>query len=150
MPVHRERNKTLTELTPETREAIEAGHLAHLVTLNPDGSPQLTVVWVGLEGDEIVAAHLAEHKKVKNIRRDSRVVLSVETGGFDDRGFANYLVVYGSARVTEGGAVGLMKRLWPKYIGEGVPFPAMENPPAGLITRISIDRVAGVGPWAQS
>lgn len=137
----------MTELTQEAHDAIEAGHLAHLVTLNPDGSPQLTVVWVGIESDEIVAAHLAEHKKVKNIRRDSRVVLSMETGGFDHRGFANYLVVYGTARVTEGGAVDLMQRLWPRYIGADVPFPAMENPPAGLITRISIDRVSGVGPW---
>jgi hypothetical protein len=43
------------------------------VTLNPDGSPQLTVVWVGLDGDEIVAAHLAEHRKIRNIRNDDRV-----------------------------------------------------------------------------
>lgn len=137
----------MTELTQEIRDAIEGGHLAHLVTLNPDGSPQLTVVWVGLEGDEIVAAHLAEHKKVKNIRRDSRVVLSMETGGFDHRGFANYLVVYGTARVTEGGAVDLLGRLWGTY-APGTDFPAMEDPPGGgMITRISIDRVSGVGPW---
>jgi hypothetical protein len=35
--------------------ALSAGNLAHLVTLNPDGSPQVTIVWVGLDGDEIVS-----------------------------------------------------------------------------------------------
>ena len=139
----------MTQLTPEIREAIEAGNLAHLVTLNPDGSPQTTMVWVGLEGDEIVAAHLAEHKKVKNIRRDGRVALSMETGGFDHRGFANYLVVYGTARVTEGGGVDLLQRLW-KIYSPGQDFPEMPEGLEGMITRISIDRVSGVGPWVTA
>ncbi len=138
----------MTALSPDVREAIEAGNLAHLVTLNPDGSPQVTVVWVGLEGDEIVAGHLAEHKKVRNIRRDSRVSLSMETGGFDRRGFANYLVVSGTARVTEGGAADLLRRLNDIY-APGREFPAMPDAP-GLITRISVDRVSGVGPWATA
>jgi predicted pyridoxine 5'-phosphate oxidase superfamily flavin-nucleotide-binding protein len=45
------------------REVIEKGPLAHLTTLNRDGSPQITVVWVGLEGEEFVLAHLALHQK---------------------------------------------------------------------------------------
>ena len=57
--------------------------LAHLVTLSPGGSPQVTIVWVGLDADEIVAAHLPEHRKVRNIRNDGgpRVALSIETDG---------------------------------------------------------------------
>ena len=55
--------------------------LAHLVTLSPGGSPQVTIVWVGLDADEIVAAHLPEHRKVRNIRNDPRVALSIETDG---------------------------------------------------------------------
>lgn len=54
-------------LTDPVRAALTAGNLAHLVTLNSDGSPQLSVVWVGLQDDEIVCAHLPEHQKVKNI-----------------------------------------------------------------------------------
>ena len=53
---------------------IESGRPAHLVTLNRDGSPQVSCVWVGLDGDEIVSAHLnAEQQKLRNIRRDPRV-----------------------------------------------------------------------------
>ena len=63
----------MASLPESARAVLQSPALAHLVTLNPDGSPQVTVVWVGLDGDEIVAAHLPEHRKVRNIRNDSRV-----------------------------------------------------------------------------
>ena len=40
-------------LNDTVRQALTTGHLAHLVTLNKDGSPQVSIVWVGLDGDEI-------------------------------------------------------------------------------------------------
>jgi len=61
----------MASLPDSARAVLQSPALAHLVTLNPDGSPQVTVVWVGLDGDEIVAAHLPEHRKVRNIRNDS-------------------------------------------------------------------------------
>ncbi len=69
----------MASLPDSARAVLQSSALAHLVTLKPDGSSQVTVVWVGLDGDEIVAAHLPEHRKVRNIRNDSRVALSVET-----------------------------------------------------------------------
>lgn len=45
----------MTMLPDPIRKALTAGHLAHLVTTNPDGSPHVTIVWIGLEGDEIVS-----------------------------------------------------------------------------------------------
>jgi PPOX class probable F420-dependent enzyme len=137
-----------TSLPASARAVLDSPALAHLVTLNPDGSPQVSVVWAGLDGEEIVAAHLGEHRKVRNIRADSRVALSIETGTRNAMGLVEYLVVYGTARVTEGGAAGLLQRLAHVYLGPEVRFPPMDNPPAGYITRISVDRVAGVGPWA--
>src|SRR5260221_4250207 len=68
----------MTPIPDSARAVPESPALAHLVTLNPDGSPQVTVVRVGLDGDEIVAAHLPEHRKVRNIRNDRRVALPVE------------------------------------------------------------------------
>ncbi len=59
------------------REVLAKAPLAHLTTLNKDGSPQVTVVWVGIENEELVMGHLAVHQKVKNIRRDARVALSL-------------------------------------------------------------------------
>ena len=124
--------------------------MAHLVTLNGDGSPQLSCVWVGMDGEEIVCAHLPRHRKVKNIERDSRVALSIEADGLNAIGLKEYLVVYGSARVTEGGAPELLGRLARTYLGPDVEFPPMPNPPPGYITHITVDRIAGVGPWTES
>jgi PPOX class probable F420-dependent enzyme len=137
-----------TSLPDSARAVLDSPALAHLVTLNPDGSPQVTVVWVGLDGDEIVAAHLPEHRKVRNIRNDSRVALSIETGTHNAMGLVEYLVVYGTAHITEGGAAELLQQLAHTYLGPEVRFPPMDNPPPGYITHITVDRVAGVGAWA--
>jgi PPOX class probable F420-dependent enzyme len=138
----------MASLPDSARAVLQSPALAHLVTLNPDGSPQVTVVWVGLDGDEIVAAHLPEHRKVRNIRNDSRVALSVETQTRNAIGLTEYLVVYGTARITEGGAAELLQELAYTYLGPGVRFPPMDNPPPGYITHIKVNRVSGVGPWA--
>jgi hypothetical protein len=103
---------------------------------------------VGLDGDEIVAGHLPEHRKIRNIRRDPRVALSVEAGSRNEMGLDEYLVVHGRARVTEGGAPELLQRLAHVYLGPDVKFPPMDDPPPGYITRIAVERIGGVGPWA--
>jgi len=137
----------MTSLPDSARAVLKSPALAHLVTLNPDGSPQVSIVWVGLDGDEIVAGHLPEHRKVRNIRNDSRVALSIETGQLNAMGLTEYLVIYGTARITEGGAAELLQNLAHTYLGPGVRFPPMDNPPPGYITHIRADRVSGVGPW---
>ena len=134
-------------LPTELRELIESGPLAHLVTLNADGGPQVTVVWVGIDGDEIVSAHLFRQRKLRNIDRDPRVAISLEAPGMNQIGMQDYAVLYGQARITEGGAPELLQRLAYTYVGSGVKFPPMSDPPPGFITRIRVERIAGQGPW---
>lgn len=138
----------MTSLSDSAKAVLESAALAHLVTLNPDGSPQVTVVWVGLDGDELVIGHLPEHRKIRNIRNDSRVALSIETGVRNAMGLNEYLVIYGTARVTEGGAAELLQELARTYLGPDIRFPPVDNPPPGYITHVTVDRIAGVGPWA--
>jgi PPOX class probable F420-dependent enzyme len=138
----------MTSLPDSARALLESAAPAHLVTLNADGSPQVTIVWVGLDGDEIVIGHLPEHRKIRNIRNDSRVALSIETGERNAMGLNEYLVIYGTARVTEGGAAELLQELARTYLGPDVRFPPMDNPPPGYITHITVERISGVGPWA--
>lgn len=135
-------------LNAAVRQALTEGHLAHLITLNKDGSPQVSVVWVGLDGDEIFCAHLRFHHKLKNIQRDARVALSMETGG-KTNGLDNYLVINGRARITEGSAPELLDKLAQIYIAPGTKF-APEGAPQGYITRITAERIHGVGPWSES
>jgi PPOX class probable F420-dependent enzyme len=137
------------ELDDAARDLIGEGTDATLVTLNPDGSPQVTVVWVALEstpeGDELVSAHLSEYQKTRNIRRDPRVavtILSPHKAGQQ----TPYLAITGTARIVEGGAPELLKKLAKTMLGSDEHFPPPNSPP-GLLTRIRIEKVGGIGPW---
>ena len=135
-------------LPESARALIESGRLAHLVTLGHDGAPQVSCVWVGLDGDELVSAHLAAgQQKLRNIARDPRVVLSIEGAELQPPGLLQYLVVHGRARATEGGAPELLQELAHRYLGPDVTFPPMDDPPPGFVLRIRPERIGGVGPW---
>lgn len=136
-------------LNDAARAAIAGPNLAHLVTLDPDGSPQVSVVWVGLDGDEVVVGHLGSGRKVTNIARDPRVALTMETGGRNAMGLDEYLTIRGTATVEPGGAPELLQRLAYVYLGPEVRFPPMDDPPPGTIIRIAPQRVGGVGPWSD-
>ena len=115
----------MTQLNAAARQLIESGPLAHVVTLNEDGSPQVAVVWVGLDGDELVSGHLdPRQRKLQNMRRDPRVVISFEAPGDNGIGMQNYLIVHGTARITEGGGPELLHRLAQTYVGPGTVFPS--------------------------
>ena len=105
------------------------------------------MAWVGVEDGEIVIGTLGDQAKLRNIRADPRVALSFQAPGRNDYELDHYLVVNGSARVTEGGAAALLQRLAYRYIGPGVVFPGMPDPPAGFVIRIAAERIAGIGPW---
>ncbi|WP_431231967.1 PPOX class F420-dependent oxidoreductase [Mycolicibacterium psychrotolerans] len=140
------------KLNDAARALIGSGADATLVTLNPDGSPQVSLVWVavqsGADGDELVTAHLSEHKKVRNVRRDGRVALTIvstEPGAV----MRPYLSVTGTARIVEGGAPEVLRELAAVMVtDENVVFPPDDAPP-GYLTRIRIDAVGGTGPWAS-
>jgi PPOX class probable F420-dependent enzyme len=138
-------------ILPESaRNVLTSDALAHLVTINPDGSPQVACIWVGLDGDEIVSGHLrAGQQKLRNVARDPRVALSIEADESNAIGMRHYLVVHGVARVTEGGAPELLQRLAQTYVGPGAVFPPMIDPPPGVVLRITPERIGGFGPWAD-
>ena len=146
---------------PESvRTLIETGPPAYLTTLNTDGSPQVTLVWVGIENDEFIIPHMKVWHKVKNMRRDPRVALALlgpdnpppGVQEYNLLGLQEYLVVYGKARITEGGAAALIQRLRQIYMGphaKAQPIPYQEDTP-GYITRITPERFTGIGPWTPT
>jgi PPOX class probable F420-dependent enzyme len=139
------------KLPDSARALLQSDALAHVVTLNADGSPQVSCVWVGLDGHEIVSAHLvASQRKLRNVARDPRVTLSIEGTEVQPPGLRQYLVVHGRARIEEGGAPELLQRLAHVYLGPDVRFPPMESPPPGYVMRIAVERIGGVGPWTGS
>ena len=137
------------KLNDAARELIGNGADATLVTLNPDGSPQVSLVWVALrstpDGDELVTAHLAEHKKVRNIRRDPRVAATIVSTGEAGKAMRPYLAIEGTARIEDGGAPELLKTL-AQTLSDPNVFPP-EGAPPGFVTHIRIDKIGGIGPW---
>jgi len=136
-------------LPDSAKDLIRSGALGHLVTMNPDGSPQVTCVWVAVDGDDLMTAHLnPTQRKLENVRGNPRVAVSFEGTEIHPPGLREYLVVHGHATIEEGGAAELLQELAHVHLGPEVRFPAMDNPPPGVRMRIAVDRFRGVGPWA--
>lgn len=130
------------------KDLLQSKAIAHMSTIDADGRPHVTCAWVGLEGDEIVLGTLFDQRKLRNLRRDPRVTLSLQSESTNPMGLNEYLVISGTAEVTEGGAKELLARLALTYLGPDVKFPPMDDPPEGFVTRITAERIGGVGPWA--
>jgi PPOX class probable F420-dependent enzyme len=136
-------------LSPELRALIEPGPLAHLSTVNADGSPQVSVIWLGIDGDALVSGHMSrEQRKLHNIDRDPRVVLSLEAPRVPGVLLAEHAVIRARAAIEAPSvdAWELLDRLAKVYIAPDATFPVPRGP--GYIVRYTVERVGGVGPWA--
>jgi PPOX class probable F420-dependent enzyme len=141
----------MTTIPTTVREFLATGPLAHVVTLGPDGTPHVTLAWAGLDGDEVVFATFfdTDQYKFRNLRRDPRITLSFQANEHTGEGLHPYLVIRGRAGVTEGGALAVMDRLAEAYLGPGQKYP-MRDVPEGVVTRVTVERIYGVGPWRQA
>jgi PPOX class probable F420-dependent enzyme len=129
------------------RQLLDSATVATVVTIDPDGTPQVSAAWVGIEDGEIVIGTLDDQRKLRNLRRDPRVALALQSDRINEWGLREYMVIKGTARITEGGGPELLQRLARTYLGPDVVFPAMPDPPPGYVTRIRIDRISGIGSW---
>ena len=131
---------------PESARALLADRAyGHLVTTNPSGTPQLSMLWVDVDGDEVLVNTSEGRAKVRNMRRDPRVLLSVQAR--DEPQSA--LLIHG--RVTEitseGGDAHEQPLLAGRFLGaDSYPFRAPGE--QRLLVRIAAERIGGLGPWA--
>jgi PPOX class probable F420-dependent enzyme len=139
----------VSALPGELRDLIESGPMAHLSTINPDGSPQVTVIWVGLDGDDLVSGHMSWYAKLRNIERDPRVVLSFDAPRVAGAFLNEYAVLRARAAIETGDAAwDLLNRLAKVYVAPEAEFPAPRGP--GYLVRYTVERIGGVGPWRPS
>ena len=129
------------------RELLATGPLVHVVTIDPDGTPHVTLAWAGFEGDEVVMATFfnLSQRKLANVRRDPRVVLSFHAKEYDGHGLWPYAVIEGRVdRIVEGGALEVMDRLAVTYLGPGQRYP-LRDAPEGVVLHVRPERVYGQG-----
>ena len=137
----------MTALPAELNELIKAGPLAHLSTINRDGSPQVSVIWIGRDGDQLVSGHMSRYLKLRNIERDPRVVLSFDTPRQPGVALNPYAVLNARATIEPSDQTwDLLNQLAKVYISPDAEFPGPKGP--GYIVRYTIERIGGVGPWA--
>lgn len=138
----------MAEISQSVRDLLATGPLGHVVTLNPDGTPHVTLAWVGVDGDELIWASFFDQHKLESLRGDPRITVSFQANEHTGEGLHPYLVVQGRARMSEGGSLEVMDRLAEVYIGPGAVFP-MRDAPEGFVIHVTVDRTYGLGPWVQ-
>ena len=121
--------------------------VAHVWTRNVDDSPQVSVVWVIAQDDEILFGTDAASQKAKNLARDDRIVLSIEDEERNERGYQRHLVIRGRATIEPGPDPALMDRLARKYTSLKRHPLALRDSPTSVVVRVRVERLSGVGPW---
>ncbi|MGW0118511.1 PPOX class F420-dependent oxidoreductase [Streptomyces sp. NPDC003327] len=129
------------ELSASVRALLDDVNPAVLATIQPDGSPQTSVVWVGRDGDELLISSQAGRRKIKNIEADPRVSLTVH----DRHDSLLYAEVRGTATVVEDEGRALAVALAEQYEGEGAGQEYLELPPekVRVVVRITPTKVLG-------
>ena len=134
----------MVPLNDAVRRLLEDPNPAVLATTNPDGSPQTSVVWVGLDGDDLLISSAAGRRKERNLRRDPRASLIV----YDPADPQRYVEIRGRATVTEDVGRALAVRLAEAYEGPGAGQEYLELPPqvVRIVLRITPEHLTGTVP----
>ena len=132
------------QIPQSLRKMVEDKAYGHVVTYNAQGKPELTMVWMDVEGDELLFNTAEGRRKPDNIRRDPRVIVSVQ----DRNNPQAYAVFHGKARITDTGANEHIDKLAKRFLGVD-KYPYRQPTEKRLIVRIGVDRISGVAPGFQ-
>ncbi|MFF4078982.1 PPOX class F420-dependent oxidoreductase [Streptomyces sp. NPDC001777] len=129
------------EMNAAVRDLLDAPHPAVLATLNPDGGPQSSVVWVSRAGGELLISTQRGRRKERNMIRDPRVGLTV----FDPTDPDLYVEIRGTATVTEDTGRAVAVRIAEEYLGPGGGKEYLEAPPehVRVVARITPTKILG-------
>jgi PPOX class probable F420-dependent enzyme len=131
-------------LPQSVRKIMQDKAYGHVVTFNADGKPQVTMVWMDVDGDEVLFNTADGRLKPRNLRRDPRVIISVQ----DRNDPQSYMVFHGKASVTEAGADAQIDTLAKRFLGVD-KYPFRRPGEKRLIVRVKVDRIGGYGPKMQ-
>ena len=128
-------------LPQSVKKLLQDKAYGHVVTYNDKGTAQLTMVWMDVDGDDVVFNTSEGRRKSQNLRRDPRIIVSVQ----DRNDPQAHAVFYGKARVTDAGADEHIDKLAKRFLGAD-KYPFRQPGEKRLIVRISVDRICGFGP----
>jgi PPOX class probable F420-dependent enzyme len=123
--------------SPEIRDLLDGRNFATVATLNRDGGPQTSVVWIAREGDTVLFSTSAGRQKARNLARDPRVSVTV----FDVANPYRSVDIRGTAELTEDPDKSLPRTLSHKYLGEDPPAEPADV--LRLIVRVTPRKITG-------
>jgi PPOX class probable F420-dependent enzyme len=126
------------------KKILEDKAYGHVITTNQDGRPQVTMVWLDVDGDEVLFNTAEGRLKPTNLRRDPRVTVSVQ----DRNDPQAYMTIHGKASVSEAGADAHIDKLAKRFLGAD-KYPFRRPGEKRLVVRIKPDRIGGYGPKMQ-
>jgi PPOX class probable F420-dependent enzyme len=121
----------------ETSKLLDGRNFATVATLNQDGDPQTSVVWIAREENAVVFSTTTERQKARNLARDPRISLTV----FDIENPYQSVEIRGTVELTEDPEKALPRKLSQKYLGEDPPAEPAEV--LRLIVRVIPQKVTG-------
>jgi len=122
-------------LTDLARRLLDGNTFAILSTLNPDGAPQSSVIWVKRDGDDVVFSTIRGRRKTRNMERDPRVSICM----YDPADGYLYTEIRGSVELTEEGGRELINELSLRY--DDKPFRVEAPEVTRVVCRIAPDKV---------
>jgi PPOX class probable F420-dependent enzyme len=131
-------------LPESVKKVLDDKAYGHVVTFNPNGQPQLTMVWMDVDGNEALFNTAEGRKKVQNLRRDPRIMISVQNRSEPQ----SYVVLNGAATLTETGADAHIDKLAKRFLGLD-KYPYRQPGEKRVIVRVKIDRLGGLSPKMQ-
>lgn len=138
---------TLRTIPAPAEALLGSAALAHVITRNPDGTPQVSVVWCGVRGDRVVFCTEADTAKVRNLRRDPQVILSIEDEARNLTGTQQHLVVHGTATIVGPADPALCDELCRTYVGRAEHPTNLKHSSTAVTVAVDVVRLGGNGPW---
>lgn len=132
------------KLPESAKKVLQDKAYGHVVTFGAGGRPQVTMVWLDVEGDEVLFNTAEGRMKPRNLRSDPRVIISVQ----DRNEPQAYMVIHGTATVTEAGADAHIDKLAKRFLGVD-KYPFRQPGEKRLIVRVKVDRIGGFAPKMQ-
>ncbi|GMQ84908.1 MAG: PPOX class F420-dependent oxidoreductase [Acidimicrobiia bacterium] len=128
-------------LPEDLKAVIDAANFAHLVTLDPDGTPQATAMWIMRDGDRIVFNTAQGRRKWRNMNNDPRVAVSISPAS---KPYENWSMQGQVAEMRTSDGVAVIDRLAQKYLGKE-QYPWLTPDMVRVTVIVDVERIAGNG-----
>src|SRR3954449_9453588 len=125
----------MTTLPDEAKKLLDRPEFATVATLEPDGRPHLSVVWVGRDGEDILFSTIRGRRKTNNLERDPRITVLIYPK--DDP--YSYVEVRGAAELIDDPSKAYIEEMSQKYLG--TPYPSHSDEEQRVVVRVHTDKV---------